>query len=57
MEPLDCCISILGIQELKSDGTRFGALDAHAMSDCSLRVLRHEDAPTTEEGCWHEKGH
>ena len=42
MEPLDCCMSILGIQERKGDGTGFGALGAHAMADCLLRVLRHE---------------
>src|SRR5215472_11982833 len=42
MEPLDCCIAILGIQELKGDSAGFGALGAHAMSNCLLRVLRHE---------------
>src|SRR5580704_4798881 len=42
MEPLDCCMSILGMQELKGDGTGFGALGAHAMADRLLRVLRHE---------------
>ncbi len=42
MEPLDCCMAILGIQELKGDGAGFGALGAHAMADGLLRVLRHE---------------
>ena len=42
MEPLDCCMAILRIQELKGDGTGFGALGAHAMADRLLRVLRHE---------------
>ena len=42
MELLDCCIAILGVQELKGDSAGFGALGAHAMSDCLLRVLRHE---------------
>jgi hypothetical protein len=40
--PLDCCIAILRIEELKGDGTGFGALGAHAMSDCLLCVLRYE---------------
>ena len=30
------------MQELKGDGAGFGALGAHAMADCLLRVLRHE---------------
>jgi len=41
MESLNCCMSILGIQELKGDGTGFGALGAHAMADCLLRVFGH----------------
>jgi hypothetical protein len=35
-------MAILGIQELKCDGTGFGALGAHAIADGLLRVLRHE---------------
>src|SRR4249919_1147680 len=42
MEPLDCCMAILGMQELKGDDAGFGALGAHAMPGCLLRVLRHE---------------
>src|SRR6516164_5377158 len=42
MEPLDCCMAILGMQQLKCDGTGFRALGAHAMADCLLCVLRHE---------------
>src|SRR6516162_11233854 len=42
MEPLDCCMSILGIQKLEGDGAGFGALGAHAVANCLLRVLRHE---------------
>src|ERR1700722_11371665 len=42
MEPLDCCMAILSIQEVKGDGPGFGAVGAHPVSNCSLRVLRHK---------------
>src|SRR5580704_14364628 len=42
MELLDCCMAILGIQELKGDGAGFGALGAHAMANGLPRVLRHK---------------
>ena len=42
IDSLDCCTAILGIQEFKGDSAGFGALGAHAISDCLLRVLRHE---------------
>src|SRR5580700_7407952 len=42
IELLDCCMPILGFQQLKGDGAGFGALGAHSMADGLLRVLRYE---------------
>jgi hypothetical protein len=42
IESLDCCMAVLGTQKLEYDRARFGALGAHAMSNCVLRVFGHE---------------
>ena len=41
MEPLDCCMAILGLDELKGDGAGFRAFGENSMADRLLRVLGH----------------
>ena len=41
MEPLDCCMAILSIPEVKGDGAGFRAFGENSMTDRLLRVLGH----------------
>ena len=42
MEPLDCCMAILVLEELKRDSPRLRPLGAHAVANRLLSILRYK---------------